>query len=250
VTDPELDEPVTDLGFIEDITIDDCGGVDITFRLPTYWCSANFAFLMADDMRRAVSALPWVEAVRPQLQDHMVAEEINRGVRLGLSFGQVFADFASGDSLDEVREKFRRKAFERRQEAVIQAMRAAGVDSALICTMTLATFDAVELHDSEGAYQKPRYRELLIARGLAARPDDSAFVTFSGRRIEPNELGPYLQRLRAVRINMEFNSTLCRGLLGSRYRDVDGADADTGGCGRGCGGACSKSESAAVAAPA
>ncbi|MDQ0475094.1 metal-sulfur cluster assembly factor [Labrys wisconsinensis] len=236
VTDPELDEPVTDLGFVEEVTVDARGGVDITFRLPTYWCSANFAFLMADDMRRAVSALPWVEAVRPQLQDHMAAEEINRGVRLGLSFGQAFTAFASGDSLGEIREKFRRKAFERRQEAVIQALRAAGLDNGAICAMTLATFDAADLGAGEGARQKPRYREALIERGLAAGPHDRAFVTFSGRGIEAHELGAYLQRLRAVRINMEFNTALCRGLLGSRYQD----GAEVGGCGHGCGGACPK----------
>ena len=57
VTDPELDEPVTDLRFIERLTIEQDGGVAIGFRLPTYWCAANFAFLMADDMRRAVGAL-------------------------------------------------------------------------------------------------------------------------------------------------------------------------------------------------
>ena len=54
VDDPELDEPVTDLRFIERVEIDAAGAVSIGFRLPTYWCAANFAFLMADDMRREV----------------------------------------------------------------------------------------------------------------------------------------------------------------------------------------------------
>jgi metal-sulfur cluster biosynthetic enzyme len=245
VTDPELDEPVTDLGFVEVVTVDDDGGIDIQFRLPTYWCSANFAFLMADDMRRAVSTLPWVREVRPQLQDHMVAAEINRGVRLGQSFGESLKDFASGDSLDEIREKFRQKAFERRQEAVMLALRAAGCDDQMICRMTLASYDRADLGEQGRAYQKPRYRELLIERGLAALPGDRAFVTFEGRQIEPHELVPYLQRLRAVRINMEFNSTLCRSLLQARYRDIDGGGAEpkrvgTGECGGGCGSACSK----------
>jgi hypothetical protein len=43
---------VTDLRFIEHLTVDQDGTVSIGFRLPTYWCAANFAFLMAGDMQR------------------------------------------------------------------------------------------------------------------------------------------------------------------------------------------------------
>ena len=57
VTDPELDESVTELGFVTAVTLDEKGVVQVSFRLPTYWCAANFAFLMADDMARAVRAL-------------------------------------------------------------------------------------------------------------------------------------------------------------------------------------------------
>jgi hypothetical protein len=108
--------------------------------------------------------------------------------------------------------------------------------------MPLATFDEIDLGAADGARQKPRYRELLVGRGLAAEPGDRAFVTFNGRQIEPHELAAYLQRLRAVRINMEFNSALCRGLLGSRYREIDGsgAEPESFGCGSGCGDSCSK----------
>jgi metal-sulfur cluster biosynthetic enzyme len=235
VTDPELDEPITDLGFIENVAVDRDGGVDVKFRLPTYWCSANFAFLMADDMRLSLSTLPWVREVRPQLQDHMVAAEINHGVRHRQSFSEALKGFGSADTLDDLREKFRRKAFERRQEAVILALRAAGYDDRAICGMSLAALDLADLSGTEGAYQMPRYRALLQERGLAA---GKAFVTYNGRTIEPHELAAYLQRLRAVRINMEFNSALCRGLLDARYKDLDQAGA-TQGCGSECAATCS-----------
>lgn len=239
VTDPELDEAVTDLGFVELVTVDDNDGVDIVFRLPTYWCSANFAFLMADDMRRAVLSLPWVRRARPQLRDHMVAEEINRGVSEGKSFGDALKDFAAGGSLDELREKFRRKAFERRQETMILALRGAGYEDPAICPMTLSTYDEVHFGAEEVARQKPRYRELLVERGLARLPGDRAFVTYDGHPIRRHELASYLQRLRGVRINMEFNSSLCRGLLAARYREHDGESAgksaaSCGGCGSDC----------------
>jgi metal-sulfur cluster biosynthetic enzyme len=244
VTDPELDESVTELGFIELVTVDGDDGVDIIFRLPTYWCSANFAFLMADDMRRAVSSLPWVRQARPQLRDHMVAEEINRGVSEGKSFGDALKDFASGGSLDEVREKFRRKAFERRQEAMMLALREVGYDNQAICRMNLGTYDQVDFGSEEVARQKPRYRDLLVERRLAWLPGDRAFVTYEGRPIESYELASYLQRLRGVRINMEFNSSLCRGLLAARYRELDAGHTartpvDAGACG-GCGSGCAR----------
>ena len=62
VTDPELDEPITDLDFVTRVDVDAENRVHIAFRLPTYWCAANFSFLMADDMRMAVKELPWVSA--------------------------------------------------------------------------------------------------------------------------------------------------------------------------------------------
>lgn len=239
VTDPELDESVTELGFVERVTVDDHDGVDIVFRLPTYWCSANFAFLMADDMRQAVSTLPWVREARPQLRDHMVAEEINRGVSEGKTFAEALKNFAPGGSLDDLREKFRRKAFERRQEVMILALRGVGYEDPAICRMNLSTFDEIRFAAEEVARQKPRYRELLVERGLAWLPGDRAFVTYEGHPIKRHELASYLQRLRGVRINMEFNSSLCRGLLAARYSEGDGANAGQsatpcGGCGSGC----------------
>ena len=79
VTDPELDEPVTDLGFVEGVTVAADGAVAIDFSLPTYWCAANFAYMMAEDMRDAVATLPWVTGVVPRLHAHMCAEQVNRG---------------------------------------------------------------------------------------------------------------------------------------------------------------------------
>ncbi|MGJ4943933.1 metal-sulfur cluster assembly factor [Bradyrhizobium sp. HKCCYLS1011] len=251
VTDPELDEPVTELGFVERIAIDETGGVDIEFRLPTYWCAANFAFLMADDMRRAVLALPWVRHVRLRLEDHMVADEINRGVALGLSFQEALREFAPGESLEELRETFRRKAFQRRQEAVILALKDAGYDDQAITDMDLKRLDQAPLDNADAAGHKRRYLEILAERGLAAHPESRVFVTWTGQPLEPLELAAHLRKLRGVRINMEFNSALCRALLDARYRPGDAsagqaAAADGGRCG-GCGTSCGKPRATARA---
>lgn len=242
VTDPELDEAVTDLGFIEEVVIAPDSSVDVAFRLPTYWCSANFAFLMADDIRQAVEALPWVRVARPFLRDHMTADEINDGVQSGRSFGDVFARFGAAGTLDDLRETFRRKAFERRQEAVILALRKAGFMPAAICGMSLQVLDALSLDGIAGGDPRPRYRSLLVDRDLARRPEDPAFVSYDGDRLSPDAFQDYVRRLRGVRINMEFGSVLCRGLLEARYQGVERTPGEVTGarttCGKSCGRPC------------
>ena len=97
VTDPELDESVVDLNFVTRADVDTMNRVHIEFRLPTYWCAANFSFLMADDMRSAVSALDWVEGVSVVLGEHMYADKINAGLARGLSFQETFGTEADRD---------------------------------------------------------------------------------------------------------------------------------------------------------
>jgi metal-sulfur cluster biosynthetic enzyme len=225
VTDPELDEPVTELGFVEWVEVRG-DEVEVDFRLPTYWCAANFAFLMVDDIRLALEALPWVERVRPRLQDHMYAEEVNRGVAEGLSFDDAFGDLAADEGLDTVRRKFRVKAFQRRQEAVLQGLRREGHDAAALTVMTLGTLQGLSIRDPEGAKQRPRYLESLLAFSFGRDAGDPAFVTVEGARLRPDRFDAYVQELAAVRINMEFNGAICRGLLATRYKEVDLKDGE------------------------
>ncbi len=70
--------------------------------------------------------------------------------------------------------------------------------------------------------QKTRYRDILVERGLAGAPTDRAFQTHDGAALEVAELGPYLSALKATRLNMEFSGSLCRALLGVRYRGLEG----------------------------
>ena len=256
VMDPELDESIVDLGFVEDIAIGTDGRVDVAFRLPTYWCSPNFAFLMADDIGRAVRALPWAREVHPRLEDHMFSQEVNRGTHLGLSFAETFRDLEVSDTLEGLRETFLRKAFQRRQEAVMLGLRRAGWSDAAIVTTDLGTLDRTVLTDPEGLRQKPRYREILLARGLAARPSDLAFVTLDGAAIAAEDLPVHLRGLRAIRINMEANGALCRGLLDARYDEgprQSKAAPSTHACGgagasSGCCGGCARQTTGALPA--
>ncbi len=217
VTDPELDESVTALGFIRDVEIDDAGGVDVSFRLPTYWCSANFAFLMADDMRREVGALPWVRAVRPRLLDHLYAAAINDGVARGASFKEVFGSEVTDETLDALRMKFLRKAFQRRQEAVLLALIDAAWQPATLTRLDLAGLDALDLPAADWPDKRRRYVEMRARLATPPlRPDQPAFVTLEGVALSPEGFEPHLQTLRSVRLNMEFNGAICRGLLAAR----------------------------------
>ena len=219
VTDPELDEPVTELGFVERVDVDG-DTVEVDFRLPTYWCAANFAFLMVDDIRIAVEGAPWVRSVRPRLLDHMYEDEVNRAAGGGRPFKEVFDDFGADETLDEVRKKFRLKAFQRRQEMVLRGLHKLGFDDRSIVEMDLGTLEKTSIADEDGARQKPRYLRILREFGLAHQPGDPAFVTALGDRIPEDAFEDYLGELRGVRINMEFNGAICRGLLSTRYKEA------------------------------
>ena len=233
VSDPELDESVIELGFVTGVEVDAEGAVDISFRLPTYWCSANFAFIMADDMRSAAAALPWVTRVGVRLGEHMDDAKINHGIANGLSFDQTFGAEANGNSLDEVRYIFAVKAFQRRQEKLLRHLLAADHAAADIVGLSIAQLVALPL-DAQGQALRLRYlaRRSVVApdapelrylarRGVVApdapEPNLAAFVDKVGAAIAAAALPGYLRVLRGVSINTDFGGALCRGLLVARY---------------------------------
>ena len=225
VMDPELDEPVTDMGFIEAVSVagpttrHNISTVEIAFRLPTYWCSPNFAFLMAEGIKREVETLPWVGQAIVTLQDHMAAEEMNKVINTGGQFSDVFAELMPGENLDALREKFDQKAFQRRQEVVIKALIWLGYLTHDIVKLTLADLSLIRFEDAEENRQRSRYVALLTTKKLARRAGDAAFPTYQGTPIGDFQI--YMGLLRSVRINMEFSGSLCRGLKQSRYLEAD-----------------------------
>jgi metal-sulfur cluster biosynthetic enzyme len=213
VTDPELDEPVTDLEFVTRADVDAENRVHIEFRLPTYWCAANFSFLMADDMRIAVKQLPWVGAVHVTLGEHMYADKINAGLAHGLSFQETFGAEADGD-LDELRRTFLVKAFQRRQAALLAHLIAADYAPEVLVELML---DELRMLPTDEAGAK------LVVRYLERRPvvadagETLAFIDADGDPLQTETLPTYIRALRRVDVNAEFNSALCRGLLHARF---------------------------------
>ena len=90
VRDPELDQPVTTLGFVASCTVSAEGRAQVRLRLPTYFCAPNFAFLMVADAYDAVTAVPGVTGAEVVLEDHFASDAINQGVAAQAGFVRSF----------------------------------------------------------------------------------------------------------------------------------------------------------------
>lgn len=216
VNDPELDEAVTEMGFVERIDVAEDGSVALDFRLPTYWCSPNFAFLMLDGVRNALGSLSWRPEFTITLHDHLFADEVNQGVAAGKGFAEIFEELAPGEDLEALRARFQMKAFQKRQEAALAQMRQSGWSTEAMLALSRQDLGAPPT-GLETAFD--RYLQALRARFPDAAPSAPAFVDWEGRPVAAESFGDYLARLRAVRINMEFNGALCRGLKQVRYHE-------------------------------
>jgi metal-sulfur cluster biosynthetic enzyme len=212
VRDPELDEPVTELGFVAGVMVTG-GRVEVALRLPTYFCAPNFAWLMVNDAHAAVRAVPGVSEVQVRLVDHFVADEINGGVGEGQGFDATFAGLADGD-LDELRETFRRKALASRQDRLCRTLLAGGATPGDLAQRRLG--DLPPGPDTEIYLQ--RRAEL----GLDVSPEASFLTDKTGAPVSPERVTPYLRRLRTIAVSIEGNAGLCRGLLATRYHTGQG----------------------------
>lgn len=201
VVDPELDEPVTDLGFVSSASAED-GVARIRLRLPTYFCAPNFAYLMVADAYDAARAVPGVDAVDVRLEDHFAAAEINDGVAAGDGFAAAFPGLAAGE-LEELRVTFWRKAHAAEQERVASRLAGSGVD------VTRA-----RLRDAPDTARLRRRRERL---GLPAGDDAPLLVGDDGAPIPAAAVPRRLRLARTTRISIEGNAGFCRGLLSTRY---------------------------------
>lgn len=214
VMDPELDESVAEMGFVEHVAIEG-RRAEITFRLPTFWCSANFAFLMATDMRLAVEQLPAIDTARIRLVDHFASGKINRGVAEGRGFAEVFEGEARTD-LAEIRRAFRERALLGRQEKLLRALvRRDGVETAL--ATTVAELERLT-RDPDAEVGTAALRYLALRRHEAGGADGAApaFVTLEGAPVAPADYTTHLRTLRRVKGAAEANAEMCKLYLEAR----------------------------------
>jgi metal-sulfur cluster biosynthetic enzyme len=208
VYDPELDEPITTLGFVDSLSVSGRGDVDVHLRLPTPQCAPNFAFLMVSDARAAVRALPGVGDVSVVLDDHYTGTEINAAVGLGGDFAAAFPGETVGD-LEALRELFQRKALLARQGRVCQELLADGLSQAEVADLTVV--------DLPGDGEAARCLELRRALGLPTDEGSPALVAGDGSALDAADLPLWLRRARLVSLSLESNGGICRSLLRVRH---------------------------------
>jgi metal-sulfur cluster biosynthetic enzyme len=212
VYDPELDEPITALGFVRSCVVSASGEVDVRLRLPTPQCAPNFAYLMVSDAWNAVSALAEVEGVTVVLEDHYTGDEINAAVRADSGFDGAFPGEATGD-LSALRELFQRKALLARQGRVCTELKADGLDVETIVGLSLG-----ELPDGVEAR---RCRELRAELGLSVEPSAPALISGDGSALAATDLRLWLRRAQLVGLSLESNGGICRSLLRVRHGVTD-----------------------------
>jgi metal-sulfur cluster biosynthetic enzyme len=242
VRDPELDEPITSLGFVAACALSPDGEAEVRLRLPTYFCAPNFAYLMVADAYDAVMAVPGVRTAHVLLEDHFAAEAINGGVAAQAGFAQSFDGEAIGE-LHELRRDFLRKAVLAGTDQVCRALRADGAHLADGSRRGNRSHRADDSHRADSTHRADGAHlagdERLRALTLGEVPPSAALARLRERRaelglpagddapllVDPATGGPvsaeavplHLRRARVTAINMAANGSICRGMLRHRY---------------------------------
>jgi metal-sulfur cluster biosynthetic enzyme len=209
VRDPELDEPITSLGFVASCTVSADGDACVRLRLPTYFCAPNFAYLMVADAYDVVSALPGVRAASVVLEDHFASDAINDGVAAQAGFVRSFSGEAVRE-LDSLRVDFLRKAVMAGTDQVCRPLLAAGTSPAALLAMTLG----------EVPPSRPltRLRERRAELGLPAGDAAPLLIDpVSGAAVAADAVPLHLRRAQVTRVSIEANAGICRGMLRHRY---------------------------------
>ena len=212
VRDPELDEPVTSLGFVASCTVSAEGVADVRLRLPTYFCAPNFAFLMVADAYDAVSRVDGVRRTEVVLEDHFASDAINSGIAAQAGFVQSFGGLATAE-LDDLRTDFLRKAVLAGTDRVCRPLLSAGKTTDELAELTLG--------DVPPSADRERLRSRRAELGLPSGDDSALLVdATTGEAVGAQALPLHLRRARLTRVSVDANGGVCRGLLRERYGTV------------------------------
>ena len=212
VVDPELDEPITDLGFVRSVAIDPIG-VTVHLRLPTSFCAPNFAYLMASDALDAMRGVEGAGVVRVLLDDHHDSAKINDGLAADAGYLGTFGVEADSD-LDELRLTFLRKAHTAAMERSVAELLKAGA-------LAMEDLHLLRLGGLPPGEHKSALLRRRAALGLSTAAGAAVVVDESGQPIQPGNVPMRLRFAKAVRISIEGNSHFCRGMLATRYADAE-----------------------------
>jgi metal-sulfur cluster biosynthetic enzyme len=212
VKDPELDEPITDLGFVESLEITD-RDVSVRLRLPTSFCAPNFAYLMASDSMDALKSIPDVGKLEVLLDGNTDSDRINSGIAEGLSFVEAYSNEAE-EELDELRLMFQVKAHLAALERVMTFL-----------SREYAYVPEQMLELTVGELPEARVVDALLNRradiGLPNDSDQYILVDDKNNRWDPDSLESQMRFAKATRVSVDGNAHFCRGLLRTRYPGSD-----------------------------
>ena len=211
VLDPELDESVLSLGFVESVTGDAAGNVTVCLRLPTYWCAANFSYLMVSDVRRELAGLDDVRSVTVKLAEHFASREVEDGAVPGKTFAEAFPD-GGPDTLEETRQIFLRKGYFTRQEHLLKELKRAGISFERMAELRVGDIATLKAD----ARTVSRYLERRGELGLDCSESTPLIVNVKGEAIPAEEIETYYVRARTTRLAMEASGSLCLAMLQSR----------------------------------
>ena len=188
-------------------------GVTVHLRLPTSFCSPNFAYLMVSDARDALRRVRGIGAVTVLLEDHHDSDKINAGIAADAGYLGTFGAEAE-EGLDALRLTFQRKAHTAAMERCVMAALTAG--SAKVEDLGRLTL---------GDLPAGRTKEALLRRrtdiGLGVAPGERVVVDELGAAVPDEQLPLRLRLATSVRISIEGNAHFCRGLLATRYAEGD-----------------------------
>jgi len=205
VTDPELDEPITDLGFVKSVVIDD-DVVTVRLRLPTPFCSSNFAYLIAADAQDTLREVEveGIGEIRVLLDEHHDSDTIN-------------AVLATDDGWMGTTGPEARRNLDELRKAVLCNAHGAAMErcvSALILEKKLSPNEVHRLTLRDLPEDKAKH--VLLSRrfalGLSMCPNARVVVDDQGNPLPCATSSMQLLRFaRCLRISMEYNVYCCRG---------------------------------------
>jgi len=211
VHDPELNRPITSLGFVASCTVSESGDARVRLRLPTYFCAPNFAFLMVADAYDAVSAVPGVQHAEVVLEDHFASDAINGGVAARAGFVRSFGGEAVSE-LHGLRADFLRKAVMAGTDQVCRPLLSAGASPAELARMVLG--------DVPPSPELDRLRQRRAELGLPAGDGAPVLIDpVTGDPVTGDALPLHLRRARVTRVGIDANASVCTGMLRQRYPD-------------------------------
>ena len=230
VLDPELDESLVKLGFIDRVQVEG-SDVTVTFKLPTYWCSPNFAYLMASDLHSKVETMPGVRSTRILLVDHCTEDEVTNGVNQGHSFSQAFPkENMEDEHLEELRRTFLRKGFLMRQETLIRQLQKANIAEEHILSLHIADLIIDDIAESASITTPTKivplpcdvrtakaYLHRMATLNIPHASQNLLFVDDTGHSIPTGGLQKYIRQSRSVRMNIMFNTVFCVDMFQTRY---------------------------------